>query len=68
MTICSSIASTVEYSGRATLRFEVQISHGDTGKPVVRGCTVHAFTDPQAKPIRPPPWFVQALESAAGCS
>ena len=56
-----SIASTVEYSGRATLRFEVQINNGNTKKPVVKGYTVHAFTDEKGKPIRPPKWFVEML-------
>jgi hypothetical protein len=32
---------------------------------VVRGYTVHAFTDTQGKPIRPPAWFVELLEKAA---
>ena len=59
------IASTVEVAGRAKLRFEVQISHSGSGKPVVRGYTVHAFTDRQAKPIRPPPWFLELLARAA---
>jgi acyl-CoA thioester hydrolase len=59
-----SIASTVEYAGRATLRFEVQISQNDSGRSVVRGYTVHAFTDAKAKPIRPPAWFVEALRKA----
>jgi acyl-CoA thioester hydrolase len=61
-----SIATVVEWSGRAKLRFEVQISQGDTGKPVVRGYTVHAFTDTTGKPIRPPAWFVERLEKAVG--
>jgi acyl-CoA thioesterase FadM len=40
----------------------------ETGKPVVRGYTVHAFMDAQGRPIRPPPWFVELLEKAAqGC-
>jgi len=60
-----SIASTVEVSGRAKLRFEVQINHGESGKPVVRGYTVHAFVDSDGKPIRPPSWFMQELEKAA---
>ena len=60
------IASTVEVSGRAKLRFEVQIHHGESGKPVVRGYTVHAFMDAQGKPIRPPEWFVELLEKAMG--
>jgi acyl-CoA thioester hydrolase len=60
-----SVASTVELSGRAKLRFEVQINQTDGGKPVVRGHTVHAFMNGAAKPIRPPAWFVELLEKAA---
>ncbi len=59
------VASTVDMSGRARLRFDVQISHGESHKPVVRGYTVHAFTDRQGKPIRPPGWFVEMLAKAA---
>jgi acyl-CoA thioester hydrolase len=59
------IASTVDVSGRAKLRFEVHIHHYDHGKPVVRGYTVHAFTDRQGKPIRPPAWFMEMLAKAA---
>jgi acyl-CoA thioester hydrolase len=59
------ITSTVEFSGRAKLRFEVQIDQSESGKAVVRGYTVHAFTDGQGKPIRPPSWFVEMLEKAA---
>jgi len=59
------IASTVEVSGRAKLRFEVQIRHGESGKPVVRGYTVHAFTDRHAKPIRPPAWFIERMAQAS---
>jgi acyl-CoA thioester hydrolase len=60
-----SITSTVEFSGRAKIRFEVQINHSDAGKPVVRGHTVHAFMNSEGKPIRPPAWFVEMLEKAA---
>lgn len=60
-----TIASTVEVSGRARLRFDVQIVQSAGGKPVVRGCTIHAFTDPVGKPIRPPAWFLDMLEKAA---
>jgi acyl-CoA thioester hydrolase len=60
-----SVASIVELSGRARLRFEVQISHSDSGKPVVRGYTVHAFMNPDGKPLRPPPWFVELLDKAS---
>jgi acyl-CoA thioester hydrolase len=60
-----NITSTVEPSGRAKLRFEVQIRQGDSGKPVVRGYTVHAFTDRQGKPTRPPAWFIEMMTKAA---
>ncbi len=59
------VASTVDMSGRARLRFDVQISQGESRKPVVRGYTVHAFTDRRGKPIRPPGWFVEMLAKAA---
>ena len=59
-----NIASTVEFEGRAKLRFEVQIKQSESGKPVVRGYTVHAFTNSKGKPIRPPAWFVELLEQA----
>ena len=59
------ITTSVEVSGRAKLRFEVQIQHAASRKPVVRGYTVHAFTDRHARPIRPPTWFIEALTRAA---
>jgi acyl-CoA thioester hydrolase len=59
------ITSTAELQGRARLRFDVEITQNGTGRPVVRGYTVHAFTDTQGKPIRPPAWFVELLEKAA---
>jgi len=62
------LASSVELAGRARLRFEVQITQNATGKPVVRGYTVHAFADADGKPIRPPFWFVEVMHQAAGKS
>jgi acyl-CoA thioester hydrolase len=60
------VASTVELSGRAKLRFEVQINQNASGKAVVRGYTVHAFADASGKPIRPPVWFLELIQKAAG--
>ncbi|HEY5915438.1 MAG TPA: thioesterase family protein [Verrucomicrobiae bacterium] len=60
-----SIRSTVQVSGRARLRFDVQIDQAKDGRPVVTGSTVHAFTDSTGKPIRPPRWFLGMLEQAA---
>ena len=59
------ITSTVEASGRAKLRFEVQIRQAEGGRPVVRGYTVHAFMDRQGKPMRPPGWFMEMMGKAS---
>ena len=60
------MASSVEMSGRARLRFDVEISNAESRKAVVRGYTVHAFTGRQGKPIRPPGWFMEMMAKAAG--
>src|SRR5947207_7715002 len=39
------IVSTVDWLGRAKLRFDVQITQAANGRAVVNGYTVHAFTD-----------------------
>jgi acyl-CoA thioester hydrolase len=59
------VESALDFLGRARLRFEVQIIHAEKRRPVVRGYTVHAFTDRQARPIRPPAWFVSRVREAA---
>lgn len=59
-----AIASAVDWLGRATLRFDVEITQAAGGRPVVRGYTVHAFTDRTGKPVRPPVWFVDRLRAA----
>ena len=58
------VASVADLFGRARLRFDVQITQADSGRPVVRGYTIHAFTDRQAKPLRPPAWFVEMMTNA----
>jgi acyl-CoA thioester hydrolase len=60
------ITSTVALAGRARLRFDAQIHQNVGGKPVVRGHTVHAFADAAGKPIRPPAWLLELLQTAAG--
>jgi acyl-CoA thioester hydrolase len=60
-----SIASTVDWAGRAKLRFDVLITEGENGRRVVRGYTVHAFTNRTGRPVRPPEWFVERWEKAA---
>jgi acyl-CoA thioester hydrolase len=60
------IVSSVDWLGRAKLRFDVQITQAANGRAVVNGYTVHVFTDRRGKPIRPPAWFVDMLGKAAG--
>jgi acyl-CoA thioester hydrolase len=60
------VTSTVAVSGRAKLRFDVHINQHANGKPVVRGYTIHAFVDAAHKPIRPPAWFLELMQKAAG--
>ncbi len=50
------------FEGRARLRCNVEMVQEPTGKPVVRGYTVHAFTDGTGKPIRPPSWLLEHLK------
>jgi acyl-CoA thioester hydrolase len=61
-----NIASVVYVLGRAKLRFDVQVTQQDKGLPVVRGYTVHAFTNGRGKPIRPPKWFLAKIQNAVG--
>lgn len=49
-------------AGKASVRFEVKIDQAEDGRAVASGYTVHALTDAAGKPIRPPAWFVEALE------
>jgi len=60
------ITSTAGLEGRAKMRFDVRIAHNPSGKAVVRGYTIHAFTDASGKPIRPPGWFVELMQKVAG--
>lgn len=59
-----AVASTVDWLGRARLRFDVEITQTTDGRPVTKGYTVHAFTDRTGKAVRPPGWFVQLLSQA----
>jgi acyl-CoA thioester hydrolase len=60
-----NIASEVEPFGRARLRFDVRVTHAESGRSVVSGYTVHAFVDKLGKPIRPPAWFLTLMTQAA---
>ena len=55
------VASGWELFRRASMRFETNIRHASGGAPVVRGYTIHAFTDLTGKAIRPPAWLIEAM-------
>ena len=55
------VATRASMPRRARVRFDVEIRHADGDGEVVRGYTVHAVTDTDGKPIRPPAWFTEAL-------
>lgn len=59
------VTTTAEMSGKARVRFDIRIVHTESGSPVARGYTVHALTAPEGKPIRPPQWFVEALQDGS---
>jgi acyl-CoA thioester hydrolase len=56
-----TITTTAELGGRARLRFNMKIVH-ESGSPVADGYTIHAFTNADGRPIRPPEWFIDALK------
>ena len=55
------VATRATMPRRARVRFDVEISHAGGNGEVVRGYTIHAVTDTDGKPIRPPAWFTEAL-------
>ncbi len=59
------ITSKASFSSRARLHFDMLVTHSGSGKVCVRGFTVHAFTNRQGRPVRPPEWFCELFEAAA---
>ena len=55
------LTTTAAMSGRARLRFEVDIVQDASGAGVARGFTEHAITDANGRPIRPPSWLLDLL-------
>lgn len=58
------LTTTLTFDGRVRLRCSVLVVRADNDKEIVRGYTVHAFTDAAGKPIRPPAWLLETLERA----
>lgn len=59
-----AVNSTASFPSRARLRFDVTVAHHPAGKVVVRGYTIHAFTNSAQKPGRPPAWFLELIDKA----
>jgi acyl-CoA thioester hydrolase len=56
------ISTTASMAGRARLRFDMEITHAETGQPICRGYTIHAVTDRVGRPIRPPRWLLELMD------
>lgn len=46
-------------AGRLRVRFEFEVTHAETGRPVCRGWTVNAATNRDGRPARPPAWLAE---------
>ncbi len=62
------IEVSAKMSGKARMRFDIEISQAEDSQKVARGYTIHAITDPTSenfptiRPIRPPQWFTEAIQ------
>ena len=57
-----TMTSRLSLAGRASLRFEVAITHAEPrAAPVASGYTIHAVTDGAGKPTRAPAWLTDLL-------
>ena len=55
-----AVCTRISQSGRASVRFDVEITHAG-GAKVVDGYTVHAITDSAGRPMRCPAWLSELL-------
>jgi acyl-CoA thioester hydrolase len=56
------LTTKAELASKARLRFEEEVILATTGERIASGYTIHAFTNPEGRPIRPPGWLLEALE------
>jgi acyl-CoA thioester hydrolase len=59
------VVTTAWMPGKARIRCDVIIEHAKDKATVARGYTVHAFVDSSGKPIRPPSWFLSAMDDGS---
>lgn len=58
------IATVVALAGRASVRFDYTITQAGSGAAVVSGFTLHAITDANGRPTRPPAWLGELFAGA----
>ena len=57
--------------GKARIKFEIEIAHLDSTKPVAKGYTIHGIINSEGKPIRPPQWFlslIPTIQNSSACT
>jgi len=57
------VACAVGFAGKASLRFDMAITHADSAAPVAAGHTLHAITDAAGRPTRAPRWLIDVLQA-----
>jgi acyl-CoA thioester hydrolase len=55
------LTTSTVFEGKARLRCDVRVVQAVGGQPVAQGYTVHAFTNREGKPMRPPAWLAERL-------
>ena len=60
-----TVKSKLTAAGKASLRFDVEITQASSGAPVAAGYTTHAMTDPAGKPMRAPAWLTDLMNKGA---
>jgi acyl-CoA thioester hydrolase len=58
MTSCATMPT------RARVRVDVDVTHADDARPVCCGYTIHAVTDADGRPIRPPQWLTEMFSGS----
>jgi len=59
------VVTTACREGKLRFRFDVTITHHDSGAAVAEGYTIHPTTTREGRPIRPPREFVERFPPAA---
>jgi len=58
--------TSVSMPSRLKVRFDVTIDHANRDDRVASGYTLHAVTNTDGKPVRPPTWLLDVLQGGEG--